>query len=91
MTPPTAPPSYLDRHPLILFGGYALVVIIIFALASSGSGLAMVGVALLLAAVIGGVLRWSRAPLPFAAVVTSEATAGVPQPDEGVEQRSDEG
>ena len=53
-----------EPHPLVLFGGYGVVAVVVLALASTGSAAAMVGVGLLLAAVIALLTWWCGLPVP---------------------------
>ena len=53
-----------DPAPLAIFGGYALVVVAVLALASTGSAIGMLGVGGVLAAVIGVLVWWAGDPQP---------------------------
>ena len=53
-----------DPSPLAIFGGYALVVVAVLALASTGSAIGMLGVGGLLAAVLSVLVWWAGAPQP---------------------------
>lgn len=57
-------PWQSDPRPATLFGGYGLVVVVVFVLASVGSALAMGAVAVLLGAVTATAVWWSGQPLP---------------------------
>lgn len=55
-----------DPPAVVLFGGYGLVIVAVFALASLGSAVAMAAVGLLLAAAIATLVWWSGQPFPDA-------------------------
>lgn len=59
-----------------LFGGFGLVVVVVFVLASVGSALAMGAVAVLLGAVIATVVWWSGQPLPEPPPSRTQAGSG---------------
>ena len=67
-----------DPHPVVLFGGYGLVVVTVFALAGLGSAVAMAAVGLLLAAMIATLGWWSGQPFPEAQSRAASNTAPAP-------------
>jgi len=52
-----------DAGPVVVFGGYAAIVAVVLALASTGSGVAMVAVGLILAGLVAIAVWWCGVPV----------------------------